>query len=541
MSSWPSVQGHLLSTKLESHRGKDSYSYQAQAEYRYTVNSRDYRNNRVAINTNPDNSGDFQQNMAQKLQKARISGKSIPVWYDPDNPQNSLLNRQFRWPLIGVEMLFVLAFGGVGFALMFFGWRGTRETVLPPEDRDKPWLADPDWQQGKIHSSAKSSVWAMGLFAVFWDLISVFLIYKFPDVWDEKGFWVASLLLLFPLAGIWLTHLAIKSWRQWKRFGVTPLTLDPYPGSIGGDVGGTIDINAPYNSRQPCEVTLNCINRYTSGTGKNRTTREKLIWQEEGYARVIPEARGCALQFRFEVPAGLPHSEKPSDSYHLWRLQIKSELQGVNLERDFNIPVFETETLSRHLDLLSVDERPQGVVEPGIESLLPMTRSGHKIRIFYRVLHNPMRSFGIALFGAIFFGIGVFLWQDAEKGSGMLYVMAAIFSLVGGALILGGLYSAFSSLLIELDEQRISSTRRLFGLKLRQIIAPRNRIGKIEASQTSSSQQGSKHTLEYRIVTRFKGKDLILAEQIKGNKARDIVINWYEEELGNQTKAELAL
>ena len=33
---------------------------------------------------------------------------------------------------------------------------------------------------------------------------------------------------------------------EWRRFGAAPALLDPFPGAIGGNVGGVIDVNFPY-------------------------------------------------------------------------------------------------------------------------------------------------------------------------------------------------------------------------------------------------------------------------------------------------------
>jgi len=55
-----------------------------------------------------------------------------------------------------------------------------------------------------------------------------------------KAPWVG----VFVLAGLWLLYLAGKSWLQWRRFGTLPLTLDPYRVTVGGDLGGTIEITA---------------------------------------------------------------------------------------------------------------------------------------------------------------------------------------------------------------------------------------------------------------------------------------------------------
>ncbi|MGZ5029573.1 MAG: hypothetical protein ACXV8I_03100, partial [Methylobacter sp.] len=156
------------------------------------------------------------------------------------------------------------------------------------------------------------------------------------NTWREKGA-IALLILIFPCVGLCLLFWAVKTTLEWRRFGATPMTMAPFPGSIGGDVGGEIIVNIPYQSAMAFEVTLSCINSYVSGSGNNRSRSEKVIWQDKGYAEAQPAMRGVRLQYRFEVPNGLPASEEHGDNYHFWRLSLHGDIPGVDLSRSFEI------------------------------------------------------------------------------------------------------------------------------------------------------------------------------------------------------------
>ena len=85
--------------------------------------------------------------------------------------------------------------------------------------------------------------------AVFWNLISTPLLFAIPEELD-KGNTAILLAGLFPAVGLGLLVWAAKATRRWLAVGATPLTLDPYPGSIGGQVAGSIETNLRY-TQQP--------------------------------------------------------------------------------------------------------------------------------------------------------------------------------------------------------------------------------------------------------------------------------------------------
>lgn len=301
MQKWPSTSGTLLSAKLNSYRSDNSHTYSTEARYKYYVNGLEYIGHRVWINDSSDNVGDFQEKLGRRLERAHRNKRNVPVYYDPMNPHNAVLNRTIRWDVIGLGSVFLVIFGGVGGGLIYLGWRG-KKTIDTPEAADKPWLAEPDWHDNVIFSDARAGAWGMWFFAILWNLISApSVVMGFPEVWRDEGY-IALLIFLFPLVGLWLLYLAIKQTLEWKRFGRTPLTLDPFPGSIGGDVGGEIITRIRYNSAQIYKVTLTCVYSYVSGSGKNRTRKERVKWQDEGYAHAEPAAEGSRLKFRFKVP-----------------------------------------------------------------------------------------------------------------------------------------------------------------------------------------------------------------------------------------------
>jgi hypothetical protein len=102
-------------------------------------------------------------------------------------------------------------------------------------------------------------------------------------------------------------------------------------------MAGTLDVPVPSGIGTRCHATLTCLHSQTTGTGKNRSTSETACWQEEGVPQTSPGSNGTRLALRFRVPAGLPPSEAPTGSYHLWRLRVKGSMPGVDLDRTYPI------------------------------------------------------------------------------------------------------------------------------------------------------------------------------------------------------------
>ncbi len=115
--------------------------------------------------------------------------------------------------------------------------------------------------------------------------------------------------------------------------------MQPYPGRIGGEVGGNIRICKVKSCR--LKLTLSCVlvKPRFDGDGNDN---EAIVWLNKLDADFNPEVNGTSLRFRFDVPAGLPPSGRPQlrGGYHLWRLDIESLDLAVQFAREYRIPVF---------------------------------------------------------------------------------------------------------------------------------------------------------------------------------------------------------
>ena len=67
--------------------------------------------------------------------------------------------------------------------------------------------------------------------------------------------------LLFAFIGLLLDNKAIKLSRERYRFGVIELVMDSFPGSIGGNVGGSFEITKSAAHGQKYKLNWNASTR----------------------------------------------------------------------------------------------------------------------------------------------------------------------------------------------------------------------------------------------------------------------------------------
>ena len=382
MRDWVPVDAQLTNAGYTTHSGDDSDTYEAYAEYTYDFRGQRYGGSRVAIAGGADNIGDYQQDLGRALAAALSDGAPVTVFVNPDDPAEAIYDRSIRWGLIGFKSIFMLVFGGVGLGLLIYVFVAPKpKDPSDPRFVDKPWLANDKWQGDPILSNSKLAMYGTWGFAAFWNLISAPLPFVLYGEVVDKGNWAALLGLLFPLVGLGLIRWAVLQTLEWRRFGAAPLTLDPFPGAIGGHVGGTIDVNLPYDSTHRFSLTLTCIRSDVSGSGKNRSRKESAEWQESQIAHVSAGINGTRLCFRFDVPEGLEASDADpaEDRYHIWRLNLKAELPGTDIDRDYEIPVYPTGERSRGLSDLSIKAARAEQAQGDTEAVRKIIRISHGI------------------------------------------------------------------------------------------------------------------------------------------------------------------
>jgi hypothetical protein len=544
MQSWPATSATLDAAEVVNHHSDDGTTYEATAKYHYSVNGITYRNNQVFISSGSDNINDFQERFGGKLEQDYYQHRPITIYYNPEDPSNAIIHRQVRWKLLSFKLFFVLIFGLCGFGMMFWGWRGSKINTAP-ETASQLWLANPAWLENKILSDGKSSALAAILFAAFWNIFSWGMtFFIFPDALRKEGLMVALIVLFFPAVGLGLLYWAWRSTQQWRKFGKTPLQLEPFPGEIGGDVGGKISFRQKLPQQGIYRVTLTLVINNTRTTHKGHS-EEQLIWQKEGTATVKADMLGSALGFRFKVPDDLTESDLLTASNpHIWRLTVENK--EIGLDRGFEIPVYArsqaADNIRQHYnpqsEYSSLLDKPEGASSPvsAIGDYLPFkdtpgaphyAQASHALPtvIHYPAFRKPGLHLIFAINGSFFLALGVWLWMQPDTPG----PLGPGFCFLGGLVALTGFYGLGHSLTTTLNGRKIQTVTKLFGITISRKTAPYPEIEKIISKEIHRTKSSSDRnwTVHYGILAKLKNGNKIRIALAEGETAASIVRDYF--------------
>ena len=132
MQAWQSVPAQVDSATLQTHKSsKGGASYSVSTRYRYQVAGVEYTGNRASITTRADNIGSFQEQLGYRLQGAERTGEPVPVWVNPAQPSESIVDRSLRPGLLALQLGLALVFGAFGGNIVFWMartlWRKLRD------------------------------------------------------------------------------------------------------------------------------------------------------------------------------------------------------------------------------------------------------------------------------------------------------------------------------------------------------------------------------------------------------------------------------
>jgi hypothetical protein len=530
---WDKAYARITSSNLKhSYDGEGGTTYRAEAKYTYTYNGQTYTGDRASLYSDEnDNIGSFQEDLARRIKHYQSKGELMSVYVNPDDPSQSIISRDFRWGFFAFKFLFGLIFAAVGGGLFYATWFYKKKPKGPKDQMyiDRPWLENDKWQTPVMTSDGKTGMWFAVGFAVFWNSFSWFIAYVVYDEYVNSGNKMALIAMLFPVAGIWLIVWALREILEYKKYGQTPLTLDPFPGSIGGHVGGTIDLNERFSPDEKIEISLSNMYSYMSGSGDDRRRSERIQWEKSVYAHAEPYMEGTRLTFRFDIPedADVKETEYNADSssYYLWRLHVNAVREGVDLDRSYEIPVYKTAEVSRSIServVESMNMATQEGYKQALQSTLPIRQGAMGSEIYYPALRNLGGAIGGLIFGAIFMGVTYFLVYVEEEAE----FMGWAFGFIGGIIALCSLYAAFNSLRVTSDGVHIISKRTLFWLFPMRNKIRIDGISKVWFKRTSSQQTGTKRAKAYyKVVAEGRGrKKITLAEGIEGTGAAEMAV-----------------
>ncbi len=349
MQSWQEVPAYIDWVNLVSSDSKKNTTHHVEAQYSYRWEGVRHEGDRVSQYSADDNVGSFHQRVAAELSEHRDKRIPFRCYVNPKNPDQVVLYRNLRVEMLGFMLLFSLLFGGAGFGLMgaaLYGNRVLREQqALQEQYPVEPWRWRKDWEKGVISANTKGKMVAAIIFATFWNMISAPLLFVVPNE-VRDGNHLALIGLLFPLVGAILLGVAVYKVLQWRRYGATVFEMASVPGVVGGLLQGRVRIPTMVQPEEDASITLSCVNRRTTGSGKNSHTSNVILWQTEATLPrngLMLDGRETEIPVSFGIPTDRSSTDdSDSNNQILWQLGVKIATQGVDFLAEFEVPVFRT-------------------------------------------------------------------------------------------------------------------------------------------------------------------------------------------------------
>lgn len=405
----------------------------------------------------------------------------------------------------------------------------------------EPWLYDDDWENGKIHSKAKGVFYILLVFALFWNAISFpatyFAIIDIYNSWQIDRIDPVLFILIFPIVGLGLLYFAFSAYRQWSAFGTLSLMLDPYPGSIGGEVAGYVDIPVIWRSGYKIKVVLNNVHYTISRSAPERNRRQNIIWSKHCAVEYQPCAAGIRILFKCPIDGGQESEKESGNSYYRWEVNIQAEHDHskLKLDREFDIPVYKLDP--PQFSRLNIHARlPEMETENIDEQQVKITQHTRSLELFFPRTRYRSMPFGVFLVGLIFMGITGFLgyatWSDIQHtiegfsilAAGMSCFMTLIFALVSIVIIGNGFHLMSNDLTTKIDSTGIMVNSRSW-LNSSEKKCALEDIKKISKTNNMSNGQGNQSVIYFTISAELKKHPpLVIGDGIKGQLAADALI-----------------
>ncbi|MDF1762628.1 MAG: DUF3592 domain-containing protein [Oleibacter sp.] len=450
-SFWEQIPAKLISIDVKPHHGNDSTTYSLEGTYSFNYLGITYHSSQISYFNRYDNLGDWHSKSQNNILQAAAKGRLI-AWVNADNPNESYLVRDIRPSHMFLIFIFVLVFGGTGAALILYGRYSGKK---------------PSNENGILYSVQQYTHWILGFMAFIFITISLPAVIAIPS---EMASGNAAILvaLVFPLAGLGMAYAARHSLKNWRYYGRTPLLLNPYPAKNSGQIGGEITV-AHRGLKASWSVTLQCV-RKVKGTGKNSSSHETVLWQRKTQPEIREVGDKTLVRFVFSPDEELPASYQKGRTSLFWRLSLQGPQTPVKLERNFVIPVEEgvghstVELTAEHVSKVSKKQLIEA--KKSISRQLEIREHNDEFFVVSKAGRHLSMSLWLTVMGAIFAGVGLFLFHQAATEGLMLYFMGSIFSLFGVPCFFGGIFMLGRSLETSISGGVVHTKRSWFGRPL---------------------------------------------------------------------------
>lgn len=326
------VEATILDKRIESSTDSDGdTTYKPVIDFRYVVNNREYQSDQVTPLTVSSSSRSQAQAMLDRFQVRQ----STTAYHDPADASEAYLVREatfFPYVFALGPMIFV----AVGVGVMLMG-----ESVTPSSH---PPRAEEGYYRLRATKSIRSNMFSMAIVSAFWWAVGLTVLMHWQTVGE---FTLFPLIALGIYGGLGVIPLVMfgRALAVHQRYGEPTVLVDKATPRRGDFL--VIYFEQPTN--QPIEldqvtIGLHLKHTFTTGVGKNRSTRTETIYTDDLPVSQPTQSRaGQVLQYHREVT--VPQDQPASDvsrfkTRHNWVIHIHTDAaSGADYQGEFPILV----------------------------------------------------------------------------------------------------------------------------------------------------------------------------------------------------------
>lgn len=151
----------------------------------------------------------------------------------------------------------------------------------------------------------------------------------------------------------------------------------------------------------------------TTRSGKNTSTSESILWQEERLVPGEPSRTAAATETHIPVAFRLPADaaacdDTDSNNRVLWRLRLSASVPGVDYAAQFEVPIFRTsasdQPLSADEERVTQDLLAGAVYQQPADSRIVITSNRRGTEVMFPAARNPGAATSLTFFLLLWLG-----------------------------------------------------------------------------------------------------------------------------------------
>lgn len=448
-----------------------------------------------------------------------------------------------RWVGVIVGLVFTLIGGGIIYAAISGTRKMKEQAAVEEANPETPWLWRKDWAARRAESQGRTGPTVLWVVAIFVNAIAFSVALSVvPSLWRNS-----DLKVFFPLGfcavGIVIAGFATRASIRRKRFGQTFFEFAALPFFPGGRLKGAIHLRFTSDAEHGIDLRLSCVRRVVTGSGKNRSVQESVLWQTDqnvSQGVLAPGPMGdTTIPVDFVIPSDAYEScHDQLDDQVLWLLHAAADVPGVDYSDEFEVPVFRTTGSARFGATASAsfsgqaatatapafEYDPSDVMAPASPKVVVSTGIQGGTEFYFAPFRNPGQVLLLMAFTAVWTGMIYFMLHMHAP-----WFFPVVFGFFDFLLIYAVVRTALGSFHVEVGDGKIVFRRALLGIgTAREIAFPD--IARV-LTVTGLQQQGARASYSVCLYTKG-GSKVTLADAIEDRQEARWVVAQIEKLAG---------